>query len=107
MDCKGKSSRILTDEQEAMEAVVSYFSKEINDIVELEDCVTQGVNECIVEKSFPGGLCLKICKSKGGLTLCTGAKHGKKTPVIKSVLPMTSDVVCEIVSKAGAICHKV
>ena len=101
MDCEGESSRTLTDEQEAMEAVVNYLSEEINEIVELEECVTQGVNECIVTKTFPCGLCSKICKSKGGLTLHTRAKHGEKTPVIKSVSPMTSDVVREIVCKAA------
>ena len=56
MDCEGKSSSTLTDEQEAMEAVVNYLLKEIDEIVELEDCATQGVNECIVAKSFPCGL---------------------------------------------------
>ena len=101
MDCEGESSRTLTDEQEAMEVVVNYLSEEINEIVELEECVTQGVNECIVTKTFPCGLCSKICKSKGGLTLHTRAKHGEKTPVIKSVSPMTSDVVREIVCKAA------
>ena len=103
MDCEGEgeSSRTLTDEQEAMEAVVNYLSEEINEIVELEECVTQGVNECIVTKTFPCGLCSKICKSKGGLTLHTRAKHCEKTPVIKSVSPMTSDVVREIVCKAA------
>ena len=44
MDCEGESSKSLIDEQEAMEAVVNYLSEEINEIVELEECVTQGVN---------------------------------------------------------------
>ena len=101
MDCEGESSRTLTDKQEAIKAVVNYLSEEINEIVELEECVTQGVNECIVTKTFPCGLCSKICKSKGGLTLHTRAKHGEKTPVIKSVSPMTSDVVREIVCKTA------
>ena len=39
-------------------------------------------------------------KSKGGLTLHTRAKHGEKTSVMQSVSPMTTYVVCEIVSKA-------
>ena len=60
MDCEGESSRALTDEQEAMEAVVNYLSEEINEIVELEECVTHGVNECIVTKTFPCCLCSKI-----------------------------------------------
>ena len=101
MDCEGESSKSLIDEQEAMEAVVNYLSEEINEIVELEECVTQGVNECLLTKSFPCGLCSKICKSKGGLTNHTRAKHGEKTPIIKSVSPITSDVVCEIVCKAA------
>ena len=85
-----------------MEAVVDYLSEEMNEIVELEECVTQGVNECIVTKTFPCGLCSKICKSKSGLTLHTRAKHGEKTPVVKSVSPMTSDVVREIVCRGRA-----
>ena len=82
-----------------MEAIVNYLSEKINEIVKLEECVTQRVNECILTKTFPCGLCSKICKSKGGLNLHTRAKHGEKTLVIKSVSPMTSDVVREIVCK--------
>ena len=48
--------------------------------------VTQGVDECILTKNFPCGLCSKICKSKGGLTLHTRAKHGEETTVLKSKL---------------------
>ena len=47
MNYEGESSRTLTDEQEAIEAVVSYLSEEIGDVVELDECVTQGVDECI------------------------------------------------------------
>ena len=42
MDCEGKSSSTLTDEQEAMEAVVNYVSKEIDEIATQ---ATQGINE--------------------------------------------------------------
>ena len=52
-------------------------------------------------KNFQCGLCLKICKSKGGLTLHTRAKHGKEMAVLKSVLPMTPDVVPEIVRRSA------
>ena len=85
MNYEGESSRTLTDEQEAIEAVVSYLSEEIGDVVELDECVTQGVDECILTKNFPSGLCSKICKSKGGLTLHTRAKHSEETAVLKSV----------------------
>ena len=100
MDCQGESFRTLTDEQVAIEVVVNYLLEEMNDI-ELEECVMQGVNECILTKSFPCGLCSKICKLKGGLTLHTRAKHGEKTPVIRLVSRLTSDVVGKIVSKAA------
>ena len=53
----------------------------------------------ISPKAFHVG-CSKVCKSKGGLTLHTRAKHGEKTAVAKSVSPLTSKVVCEIVDKA-------
>ena len=101
MNYEGKSSRTLTDEQEAIEAVVSYLSEEIGDVVELDECVTQGVDECISRKNFPCGLCSKICKSKGGLTLHTRAKHGEGTAVLKSVSPRTPDVVREIVCRSA------
>ena len=101
MNYEGESSRTLTDEQEAIEAVVSYLSEEIGDVVELDECVTQGVDECISTKNFPCGLCSKICKSKDGLTLHTRAKHGEETAVLKSVSPMTPDVVREIVRRSA------
>ena len=34
MNYEGESSRTLTDEQEAIEAVVSYLSEEIGDVVD-------------------------------------------------------------------------
>ena len=89
MNYEGESSSTLTDEPEAIEAVVSYLSEEIGDVVELEECVTQGVDECISTKNFPCGLCSKICKSKGGLTLHTRAKDSEKMAVLKSVSLMT------------------
>ena len=101
MKYEGESSRTLTDEQEVIEAVVSYFSEEISDVVELDECVTQGVDECISTKNFPCGLCSKICKLKGGLTLHTRAKHGEETAMLKSVSPMTPDVVREIVRRSA------
>ena len=47
------------DERKAMKVVVT---EEIED-AELEECVARGVDECIVNQSFPCGLCSKICKS--------------------------------------------
>ena len=52
MSYESESSRALTDKQEAIEAVVSYLSEEISDVVELDECVTQGVDECIFDKKF-------------------------------------------------------
>ena len=101
MNYEGESLRTLTDEQEAIEAVVSYLSEEIGDVFELDECVTQGVHECISTKNFQCGLCSKICKSKGGLTLHTRAKHGEEMAVLKSVSPMTPDVVREIVRRSA------
>jgi hypothetical protein len=97
MYCEEESS---SNEGDAMEAVVSSLIEESDLNIELEECVNEGVDECNLTKSFPCGLCSKICKSKGGLTLHTRAKHGEKTAVTKSVSPLTSEVVGEIVDKA-------
>ena len=66
----------------------------------LNEGVNECVNECNLTKSFPCRLCSKVCKSKGGLTVHTRAKHGEKTAVTKLVSPLTSKVVSEIVDKA-------
>ena len=66
----------------------------------MEECVNEGVEECNLTKKFPCGFCSKVCKSKGGLTLHTRAKHGETTAITKSVSPLTSKVVSEIVDKA-------
>lgn len=97
MYCEEESS---SNEGDAMEAVVSSLIEESDLNIDLEECVNEGVDECNLTKSFPCGLCSKICKSKGGLTLHTRAKHGEKTAVTKSVSPLTSEVVGEIVDKA-------
>ena len=83
-----------------MEAMVNALAEESDQNIDLEECVNEGVDECNLTKSFPCGLCSKVCKSKGGLTLHTRAKHGEKTAVTKSVSPLTSKVVSEIVDKA-------
>lgn len=97
MDCEGESS---SDEREVMEAVVNSLM-EIDQNGDLEECVNFGVEECSLTKRFPCGLCSKICKSKGGLTLHTRAKHGEKTALPKSVYPLSSKVVGEIIDKAA------
>lgn len=97
MDCEGESS---IDGRVLMEAVVDSLLEESNENVEFERCVDEGVDECNLLKKYPCGLCSKVCKSKGGLTLHTRAKHGDKTPVTKSVSPIDSKVVSEIVGKA-------
>ena len=83
-----------------MEAMVNALAEENDQNFDLEECVNEGVDECNLTKSFPCGLCSKVRKSKGGLTLHTRAKHGEKTAVTKSVSPLTSKVVSEIVDKA-------
>jgi hypothetical protein len=82
MYCEEESS---SNEGDVMEAVVSSLIEESDLNIDLEECVNEGVDECNLTKSFPCGLCSKICKSKGGLTLHTMAKHGEKTAVTKSV----------------------
>ena len=54
----------------------------------------------ISPKAFHVGFVLKFETPKVGLTLHTRAKHGEKTAVTKSVSPLTSKVVSEIVDKA-------
>ena len=103
MDYEDETS---SDERDAMEAVVNSLVGEIdendeNDDLELDDCVKDRVEECTLTKNFPCGLCTKVCKSKGGLTLHTRAKHGEKTATLKSISPMTSKVFGEIVDKAA------
>ena len=97
MDRKEETS---SNEGDIMEAMVNALAEESDQNIDLEECVNEGVDECNLTKSFPCGLCSKVCKSKGGLTLHTRAKHGEKTAVTKSVSPLTSKVVSEIVDKA-------
>ena len=83
MDRKEESS---SNEEDVMEAMVIALAEESDLNFDLEECVNKGVDECNLTKSFPCGLCsIKVCKSKGGVTLHTKAKHGEKTVVTKSV----------------------
>ena len=89
-----------SNEGDIMEAVVNSLMEESDQNFGLEDCVNEGVDECNLTKTYPCGLCPKICKSKGVLTLHSRAKHGEKTVVTKTVSPLSSKVVSEIVDKA-------
>jgi hypothetical protein len=82
-----------------MEAVGNSLIEESNLNIDLEECVNERVDECNLTTSFLCGLCSKIYKSKGGLALHTRAKHGKKMDVTKSVSPLTSEVIVEIIDK--------
>ena len=74
MNYEGESSRTSTDEQEPLKQLLAICRKTRH---------------------------LFVCKWKGGLTLHTRAKHGKETAVLKSVSPMTPDVVREIFCRSA------
>lgn len=63
----------------------------------LDKCVTESLDECEGIKSYPCGLCTKICKSKVGLTLHSRAKHPSETVVEKPVSPIDSKSVEKMV----------
>ena len=105
MVSEGKSSSIDIDADQrepiAIQVVVDCLVEESSENPDFEKCVDKGLDECNLTKKYPCGLCSLVCKSKGGLTLHTRAKHADNAPVVKSVLPIDSDVVCEMVSKAA------
>ena len=84
-----------------MESVVNSLIEDSDQNIDFDECVNEGVEECNLTKSYPCGLCSKVCKSKGGLTLHSRAKHGEKAAVTKTVSPLTSEVVTDIVDKAA------
>ena len=98
MDCEGESP---SNERDVMESIVNLLIEDSNQNIDLEKCVKEGVEECNLTKSYPCGLSSKVCKSKGGLTLHSRAKHGEKTVVTKTISPLTSKVVNEITGKAA------
>ena len=98
MDCEGESP---SNEADVMESVVNSLIEDSDQNIDFDECVNEGVEECNLTKSYPCGLCSKVCKSKGGLTLHSRPKHGEKTAVTKTVSPLTSEVVTDIVDKAA------
>ena len=68
MDCEGESP---SNERDVMESVVNSLIEDSEQNIDLEEYVNEGVEECNLTKSYPCGLCSKVCKSKGGLTYLT------------------------------------
>ena len=87
-------------EGDFLQAVVHSLSEETDENADLDRRVEEGLEECTLTKKYPCGLCSLVCKSKGGLTLHTRAKHSDKRPVAKTVSPIDCNVVGEMVSKA-------
>ena len=87
-------------EGDFLQAVVHSLSEETDENADLDRRVEEGLEECTLTKNYPCGLCSLVCKSKGGLTLHTRAKHSDKRPVTKTVSPIDCNVVGEMVSKA-------
>ena len=74
-------------EGDFLQAVVHSLSEETDENADLDRRVEEGLEECtLTVKNYPCGLCSLVCKSKGGLTLHTRAKHSDKKPVTKTVL---------------------
>ena len=82
MDCERESP---SNEVDVMESVVNSLIEDSDQNIDFDECVNEGVEECNLTKSYQCGLCSKVCKSKGGLTLHSRAKHGEKTAVTKTV----------------------
>lgn len=66
----------------------------------LDECLAESLDECEGTKSYPCGLCTKICKSKVGLTLHSRAKHPNETVIEKLVSPIDSRCVEKMVLDA-------
>ena len=58
------------------------------------------MDECNLLKTYKCEHCTKVCKSKGGLTRHTRAKHIDKKPEKELPTPIDSKVVTELVNKA-------
>ena len=88
-------------EKQFMEAAVNSLLKEGDEFCdEGEKCFDESWDECNLLKTYKCEYCTKVCKSKGGLTRHTRAKHIDKKPEKQLPSPIESKVVTELVNEA-------